>query len=219
MDIIHSDESILVVNKPANLSVLAEGWDKHLPSLAGLLGDQFGRIWVVHRLDKITSGIIVFALDANSHRSLNLQFEKHQVEKKYHALVNGLPHWSEKTVKFPLRVDVGHKHRTRVDDRDGVHAETGFKVLERYKAFTLIEATPVTGRTHQIRVHLYALGFPILGDSLYSAPPTDLISRPALHAYSLAFTHPVSSERQSFIARYPPDFESAIQASRAGRQD
>ena len=227
MEIIYQDEQILVVNKPAGLAVLPEGWEQDAPYLVKLLevsrvGDSRiettgnpatgsrRRIWVVHRIDKITSGVIIFALTAESHRALNIQFEKHKVEKKYHAIVNGSPKWDEKTVKFPLRVNVGHKHRTMVDDKHGVKAETRFKVVKRAAEWTLLEALPMTGRTHQIRVHAYALGHPLLGDTLYSAPETHLISRPALHAYSLTVTHPTTNERMTFNAPYPADIEEVI---------
>ena len=210
MQIVHSDQHIIVVNKPADLSVLPEGWEKDASYLVKMLEEKYGKIWVVHRIDKITSGIIVFALTAEAHRSLNIQFEKHEVEKYYHALVNGVPKWDEKVTKFPLRVNVGHKHRTMVDNRNGVRSETRFKLLERHQASALVEASPMTGRTHQIRVHAYALGHPLLGDVLYSAPETDVIARPALHAHSLTFTHPETGKRLTFQADYPNDFRNAI---------
>ncbi|GAB1470445.1 RluA family pseudouridine synthase [Chloroflexota bacterium] len=214
MQILFQDQSLLVVNKPAGLSVLPEGWDKSAPYLLKMLEEQFDKVWVAHRIDKITSGIIVFALTAESHRSLNIQFEKHEVEKTYHALLNGVPKWDEKTTKFPLRVNVGHRHRTVVDNRSGSRSETRFKLLERYQATALVEASPMTGRTHQIRVHAYALGHPLLGDILYSAPETDVIQRPALHASSLILTHPETGKRQAFQADYPNDFQSAIRLLR-----
>lgn len=222
METIFVDDHILVINKPANLSVLVEGWDKDATYLVKELEEKYEnpstgsgrRIWVVHRIDKITSGIIVFALNAEAHRSLNIQFEKHQVDKKYHALINGVPKWSEKITKFPLRVNVGHKHRTMVDDRNGMKSETRFKLMEQYQQSALVEAIPMTGRTHQIRVHAYVLGHPLLGDVLYSAPESKVIARPALHAHSLTFSHPVTNERVSFVADYPNDFAEAIETSR-----
>lgn len=210
MQIVYSDPHILIVNKPAELSVLPEGWDKTAPYLVQMLEKQFEKVWVVHRIDKVTSGIIVFALSAEAHRSLNIQFEKHEVGKTYHALINGVPRWEEKVTKFPLRVNVGHKHRTVVDDRNGVRSETRFKILERWQASALVEAQPMTGRTHQIRVHAYALGHPLLGDILYSAPETDVITRPALHAFSLTLTHPETGKRLTFQADYPSDFLAAV---------
>lgn len=210
MQVLYQDASVLVINKPANLSVLPEGWEKDASFLAKILEEKYSKVWVVHRIDKITSGVIVFALTAEAHRSLNIQFEKHQVEKVYHALVNGIPKWEEKITKFPLRANVGHRHRTVVDDRRGLRSETRFKLLERYQESALVEASPMTGRTHQIRVHAYALGHPLLGDVLYSAPETDLIARPALHARTLTFTHPETGKRATFQADYPSDFMKAV---------
>jgi len=224
MDIIYKDEHILIINKPAGLSVLPEGWEPEAPYLVKLLEEEYEKIWIVHRLDKFTSGVLVFALNAEAHRALNIQFEKHEVEKVYRAITVGAPPWKERITKFPLRVNVGHKHRTMVDNKKGVRAETKFKVLNWNSSITdelyladdaegmaLVEARPMTGRTHQIRVHAYALGYPLLGDALYSSPETDIIARPALHAYSLSFNHPVSNERVSFTAPYPTDFKKALE--------
>lgn len=212
MQILHRDDALLVVDKPAGLSVLPEGWDRDAPYLVKTLEADFGKLWIVHRIDKVTSGIVLFALTAEAHRSLSIQFEQHRVEKVYHALVNGAPKWEEKVAKFPLRVNVGHKHRTMVDDRNGLRSETGFKILKRWQAGALVEASPVTGRTHQIRVHAYALGHPLVGDILYSAPETRVIQRPALHAYSLAFDHPTTGGRLLLRADYPGDFREALRA-------
>ncbi|MDP1715014.1 MAG: RluA family pseudouridine synthase [Anaerolineales bacterium] len=214
INIVYQDSQILIINKQAGLSVLPEGWEKDAPYLVKILEEQIEKVWIVHRIDKVTSGIIIFALTAEAHRSLNIQFEKHQVEKTYHAILTGAPKWDEKITKFPLRVNVGHKHRTMVDDKNGVRSETRFKILKRYQASALVEAMPMTGRTHQIRVHAYALGHPLLGDILYSAPETDIIPRPALHAYSLKFTHPNTNESLTFQAEYPDDFQTAVKMLR-----
>jgi len=218
MDILFLDEQIIVLHKPAGLPVLPDGWEKDAPYLVKMLEEEYGnpstssgqRIFIVHRLDKVTSGVMVFARNAEAHRSLNIQFEKHEAQKIYRAIAEGNPNWDEHTAKHPLRANVGHKHRTMVDEKNGVSAETRFKVLKRYPDHALLEASPMTGRTHQVRVHAYALGHPLLGDVLYSAPETNLIARPALHAYSLTFTHPTTNERISFTAPYPEDFEEAV---------
>jgi RluA family pseudouridine synthase len=209
--IIHFDETIIVLNKPAGLPVLPDGWGQDAPCLVKMLEEEYGRIWIVHRLDKTTSGAMVFARTAAAHRSLNMQFEKHEAQKIYHAIVVGAPKWDEHIAKHPLRANVGHKHRTMVDDKNGKPSETRFRVLKRYPAHALLEAELMTGRTHQIRVHAYALGHALLGDILYSAPETDLIARPALHAYSLSLTHPQTNERLTVTAPYPSDFESALE--------
>jgi RluA family pseudouridine synthase len=208
--ILHLDDQLIILDKPAGLPVLPEGWEKDAPCLLKMLEDEYGRIWVVHRLDKVTSGVMIFARTAEAHRSLNVQFERRQVEKIYHAIVTGLPPWEEKTTRFPLRANVGHSHRTAVDDRKGKPAETHFRVLKRGQEHALLEAHPTTGRTHQIRVHAYALGFPLLGDTLYGNLETDLISRPCLHAWSLRFARPSNGEVISFQSPHPPDFEGAL---------
>ena len=217
MQIIYKDDDILVINKPADLPVLPDGWDKDAPYLVKMLEEKFDKAWVVHRIDKSTSGIIIFALTAEAHRSLNIQFEKHLVEKTYHAILNGSPKWLDKITKFPLRANVGSKHRTIVDNRNGVRSETRFRLLKQNQLAALAEAMPMTGRTHQIRVHAYALGYPLLGDILYSAPETDIISRAALHAYSLSFDHPTTGERPTFTAPYPADFQKALRSLKLAR--
>lgn len=208
MDLLHLDDQVLVLNKPAGLSVLPEGWDRDAPYLVKILEQEYEKIWVVHRLDKVTSGVMVFARTAEAHRALNRQFELHQAEKIYHAIATGVPAWDEKTARHPLRVNVGHKHRTAVDARTGKPSETRFRILKRYPAHVLLEARPVTGRTHQVRAHAFALGYPLLGDVLYSAPETGLIARPALHAYSL--TIQLETEK-TFTAPYPDDFAHTLQ--------
>lgn len=210
MEILYADLALLIVNKPAGLPVLPDGWEPDAPYLVRLLEQQFGRLWVVHRLDKVTSGVLALARTAEAHRALSMQFEKHLAQKVYHALCNGSPRWDEHTARHPLRVNVGHSHRTMVDHGRGKPAETHFKVIKRFAGYGLLESTPATGRTHQIRVHAYALGHPLVGDLLYSAPPTDLLDRPALHALSLTLTHPVSAERLTFSAPYPPDLVQAL---------
>jgi tRNA pseudouridine32 synthase/23S rRNA pseudouridine746 synthase len=216
MDVLYVDSSILIVNKPSGLATIPGGWGKDSFSLADLLRADYGRIWVVHRLDKVTSGLVVFARSAEAHRILNMTFEHHDVHKVYHAIVVGTPAWVEHTARHPLRINMGHSHRTIVDNSKGKPAETTFHLLERFDGYALLEAVPVTGRTHQVRVHAYALGLPLLGDTLYSAPQTNLISHPALHARSLSFPHPVTGERLTISAPYPEDFSKVIDELRAG---
>ena len=213
---IYFDQDIIVINKPAGIPVLPDGWDRDAPFLVKVLEREYGKLWVVHRLDKITSGVMVFARTAQAHRSLNIQFERHEVQKVYHAICTGEPKWNEHTARHQLRLNVGHSHRSVVDHSGGIPTETTFHVLQRLGGYSLLEVVPGTGRTHQIRVHAFALGFPLLGDTLYSAPATDLITRPALHAQSLTFTHPASGERVTYIAPYPDDFSKALKKIRAG---
>jgi RluA family pseudouridine synthase len=210
MKILYQDKHLLIVDKPAGLSVMPDGWQEDSDYLVKRLEGQFGKIFIVHRLDKITSGIMVFARDAETHRALNIQFENHEAQKTYHALVEGNPKWEEKVARHPLRANVGHKHRTMVDNKNGKPSETRFRVIRRYEEAALIEAKPMTGRTHQIRVHAYALGHPLVGDVLYGAQAPNNIARPMLHAQSLSFIHPATNERVKFSAPHPPDFEEAL---------
>jgi RluA family pseudouridine synthase len=210
MNILYEDERLLVIDKPAGLPVLPDGWEKDSDYLVKKLEEQFGKIFIVHRLDKITSGVMVFARDAETHRALNLQFASHEVQKTYHALVEGIPKWDEKVARHPLRANVGHKHRTMVDDKNGKPSETRFRVIKRYEEAALIEAKPMTGRTHQIRVHAYALGHPLVGDVLYGAQEIHRVVRPMLHAQTLSFIHPITNKRVKFSAPRPPDFEEAL---------
>ena len=211
LNILYQDKHIIVLNKPAGISVLIEGWDPKLPFLLKTLEKKFGRIWVVHRLDKVTSGAIVFGRNPEAHRHLNTQFEKREVRKTYHAIIEDIPEWLEYTARHSLHANVGRKHRTVVDSHRGKPSETHLKLLEEYHTQSKIEAKPVTGRTHQIRVHLSALGFPIVADTLYGAEKSDLIARPALHAYKLSFIHPITEKELSFTAPYPEDFVNLIE--------
>ena len=218
MKIIFEDSHIVIVDKPAGLPVLPDGWEKDSTYLVKLLEEKFGnpstgsgqRIFIVHRLDKITSGVMVFARDADTHRALNIQFENHQAQKVYHAIVEGNPKWEEKVARHPLRSNVGHKHRTTVDNKNGKPSETRFRVIKRYEEAALVEAKPMTGRTHQIRVHAYALAHPLVEDVLYGAKDMYGIGRPMLHAQSLSFIHPATIERVKFSAPHPADFEEAL---------
>jgi RluA family pseudouridine synthase len=210
MNIIYEDKHLIVVDKPSGLSVLPDGWETDSEYLVKLLQATYGKVFIVHRLDKITSGVMVFARDAESHRALNMQFESHDAQKTYHAILEGSPKWDEKVAKHPLRANVGHKHRTMVDDKNGKPSETRFKVIKRYQEAALVEAKPMTGRTHQIRVHAYALGHPLVEDILYGSRDRYGFPRPMLHAQTLTFIHPATNERVKFSAPRPDDFEEAL---------
>jgi RluA family pseudouridine synthase len=211
MEILYEDQFLLIVNKPAGLSVLPDGWEKDSEYLVRMLEEKYGKIFIVHRLDKITSGVMVFARDAETHRVLNTQFENHEAQKTYHAVVEGNPKWEEKVARHPLRANVGHKHRTMVDDKNGKPSETRFRVIKRYPESALVEAKPMTGRTHQIRVHAYALGHPLVEDILYGARDRYGLPHPMLHAQSLSFIHPATNQRVKFSAPHPADFEEAME--------
>lgn len=232
---LYSDEAILVINKPAGLPVLPDGYDPKAQHLKGLLEPIYGRLWIVHRLDKDTSGVLVLARSANAHRTLNDQFSAHKVTKRYHALVAATPDWEQHTVRLPLRPDGDRRHRTVIDHRQGKPAVTHFKVLKHFHDYTLLEARPETGRTHQIRTHLASLGLPLIADKLYgdgqplllssimpdfrqgSQPEHPLMERLGLHAHQIEFVHPSTNEVCCFEAPYSKDLASALRYLRKYR--
>lgn len=218
--ILYLDEALLAVNKPAGLLSLPDGYDPVALHLRSLLEPAYGRLWIVHRLDRETSGVILLARSAAAHAALNTQFERRQVSKLYYALVYGSPSWNTTTICLPLRVGVGRRKRTAVDHQAGKPAVTHLQVLERFQSFCLLQAHLETGRTHQIRAHLTAVGHPLLGDSLYTLsgfannPLARLMQRPALHAGRLEFSHPFTGERMVVEAPYPSDFAETLQKLR-----
>ena len=210
--VLFEDETLLVIDKPAGVLSLPDGYNRSLPHLATMLEPAYGRLWLVHRLDRDTSGVLVLARSAAAHHDLNDQFRERRVKKVYRALVAPAPDWKRMTANFPLLKDGDRQHRTVVDPERGKPATTDFNVIERFPQAALLEARPHTGYTHQIRAHLRALGCPILADMLYGSSPEapDVIARLALHARQLAFTHPLSSESLVFTAPMPDDLSEAI---------
>lgn len=222
--ILWEDDTLLAVNKPAGLRTIADGYEPSLPHLAGLLQQSHGRIWVVHRLDKDTSGVILFARTSQAHRALNIQFEQRETRKEYRVILVGVPDWQELTISLPLRTNGDRQHRTIVDSQSGKPAGTDIHIIQPLGFFTLASAFPHTGYTHQIRAHLAAVGFPILDDPLYQSlkPDTQItikarqlipglpIHRLALHAFSISFMHPVTGAEMIIEAPYPLDFQETI---------
>ncbi|MEJ5240424.1 MAG: RluA family pseudouridine synthase [Anaerolineales bacterium] len=208
--ILYQDEDLIALNKPPGLSTLVEGWAPERLTAIAWAQAHFGKVYPVHRLDKVTSGLLLFARTAQAHRSLSLQFESHQVVKRYRAILVGEPQWEEMQASHPLRADVGRRHRTVVSQK-GKPAETLFRVLTRTAGYAWVEALPKTGRTHQVRAHAAALGYPLLGDELYGAPSTSLIARPAFHAWSLTFTHPRLGSAQTLQAPLAEDILQALE--------
>jgi tRNA pseudouridine32 synthase / 23S rRNA pseudouridine746 synthase len=223
--ILYEDKAIIAINKPAGLRTIVDGYDPALPHLAGLLREEFGAIWVVHRLDKETSGIVLFAHTPEAHQQLNLQFRTREMRKEYHALVLGLADWQKRSISLALKVDGDRSHRTVVNETAGKPAETDLEVLQLFQSISYLAVLPHSGYTHQIRTHLAAIGLPILHDPLYKSrqPETsaqnqarDLlpslpIQRLALHASQITFRHPQSGVTQSISAPEPADFIQTIQ--------
>ncbi|MGL4982576.1 MAG: RluA family pseudouridine synthase, partial [Treponemataceae bacterium] len=161
------DDQILVVNKLAGIPVIADRYDRSIPHLDAILEPLYGKVYVVHRIDKETSGVVIFARNSNSHKTVSAAFENRLVKKTYHALVFGKPQQSDFTVSEPLLVDADSHHRTIIN-KNGKPSQTDFQLISTHDKFSWIKALPISGRTHQIRVHLQHCGLPIVCDSLYN---------------------------------------------------
>jgi tRNA pseudouridine32 synthase / 23S rRNA pseudouridine746 synthase len=218
--ILYSDEDILAINKPAGVLTVPGGFSPNTPDVKQLFSRLYPSLWMVHRLDKDTSGVLLLARNAPAHRSMNLEFDQRVIRKEYLALVVGSPDWQEFHLDQPLLVNGDRAHRT-ICTFSGKPASTDFHVLQRSDQITLLSVEPHTGLTHQIRAHLAFLGFPILQDALYGKsairPEHAIIHRTALHALKITFTHPSSNNQITVQAPYPEDFRSALTILTGGK--
>ena len=223
--VLHEDEHIFVLDKPSGLLVLPDRYDRTLPNLYEGLRAELGEIFVVHRIDRETSGVLVFAKTATAHATLSEQFQARAVEKTYVAIVQGVGTRIEGVIQsdIPVRDDRGIALR---------EAESRYRVLEAFRHHCVLEVKPVTGRTHQIRIHLQSIGLPIVGDRLHgdgrpfylsqikpsykpgSESEKPLLDRAALHAAELRLAHPKTHEPIVFEADLPKDMRSVVRALR-----
>jgi tRNA pseudouridine32 synthase/23S rRNA pseudouridine746 synthase len=202
--IIHRDDRILVLCKPAGLLSVPGIGPQNQECLALRAAAEVPGARVVHRLDRETSGVIVMALDAEAQRDLGRQFERRTVRKRYVAVVAGEVAPGQGRIDLPLRKDLDHPPRHMIDRARGRPALTRFRVTERAGGRTRLLLRPLTGRSHQIRVHLAAIGHPILGDELYAPPPVAAAARRLLlHAQSISIAHPSSGRRLTFSSDCP----------------
>ena len=175
--LIHEDNDIIAVSKASGISVGPDRWDESRQRLDKLLAEVAGiRLYTIHRIDRETSGMVVFAKNEAAHRRLSLAFEERRVAKRYIAIVHGRPHWKETACDLPLVPDGNKQHMTIVDRFRGKKSLTRFILLDSAGSYSVLEALPETGRTHQIRVHAAALGFPVACDSLYGRDKPVLLS-------------------------------------------
>jgi 23S rRNA pseudouridine955/2504/2580 synthase/23S rRNA pseudouridine1911/1915/1917 synthase len=228
-EILYEDDQVLVVNKPAGMLTI--------PDRAGLkeslhqqLERKYGKVYIVHRLDRETSGILLFARTDSAHRHLSIQMEHHSADKYYFALVDGALHHEEGEIDKPIgeHQTIPGKMSIRMSGKPSL---TLYRVSERFKHFTLAEVLIKTGRTHQIRIHFQSIGYPLAVDALYGRRSSLLLSeikgrkyksgkfsederpimeRTTLHAARIRFDHPVSGERLTFMAELPKDFAALL---------
>ncbi|MDF7809070.1 RluA family pseudouridine synthase [Pontiellaceae bacterium B12219] len=192
LEIIYQDEAFMAVNKPTGLlSVPGRGPDKQDCCLSRVTA-QFPDALMVHRLDMDTSGLILFARSIDVQRNISLQFEKREISKIYIALLEGVMEMEEGMVDYPMRKDMEQRLPPKhiVDCVRGKKAMTEWEVLERTDSTTRVALFPMTGRSHQLRVHMNAVGFPIVGDNIYGTAGERLM----LHAQTLKLSHPITGE-------------------------
>ncbi|HEU0219807.1 MAG TPA: RluA family pseudouridine synthase [Gallionella sp.] len=204
-DLIYQDESLIVANKPAGLlAVPGRGADKQ-DCLASRMQAEFPDVLVVHRLDMATSGLLLFARGVAMQRRLSHLFREREVRKRYVAVVSGKLVQSAGEIDLPLVGDWPNRPRQKVDIEIGKPSLTRYRLLAHDVATDTarVELEPITGRTHQLRVHLAAIGHPILGDALYGEHTKGGAGRLLLHASALSFVHPLNAEPLSFASEPP----------------
>jgi tRNA pseudouridine32 synthase/23S rRNA pseudouridine746 synthase len=204
LQILFQDEHILLLNKPSGLLSVPGKAAEHKDSLQYRAQRVYPTATIVHRLDMATSGILLMAMNKAAHRHISKQFELRQTAKSYAARVFGQVQGDKGTVDLPLICDWPNRPKHKVDHQDGKSAQTHWQVLQRNEDNTYLELTPITGRSHQLRVHMLSLGHPILGDGFYAHEQAlGMATRLQLHAQSLSFMHPHSEKWLNFHSKPP----------------
>ncbi len=225
--IIHEDDSIIVVNKPAGLLTIPDRYDNKIENLYTSLQSYRDSIFINHRLDRETSGLLVFSKTESSHKYIQEQFESRKIKKSYHAIVKGS--FEEEKGKINLNISKNTSKKKMVVDPKGKTAISKYQVLEDFGQFSLIKVDIDTGRTHQIRVHMQAVFLPLLCDPIYGdgqafylskfkksfrrstkREEKPLLSRHALHSFGLSFKHPETKKKVSFEQEVPKDMRAVI---------
>lgn len=204
LELLYQDEALLILNKPSGLLTVPGKAAEHQDCLERRVQRVYPEARIVHRLDMSTSGIVVMALGLDSQRHLNRQFEQRQTEKHYIARLEGTVQAEKGVVELPLICDWPNRPKQMVCFTRGKKATTHYLVLDREQNTTRVKLTPITGRSHQLRVHMQWLGHPILGDKFYATAEGAVAApRLQLHAEFLALSHPTSGKMMEFYAKCP----------------
>mgnify|MGYP000288630529 CR=1 FL=1 len=204
LEVIHQDDDIVVLNKPSGLLTVPGRLPEHQDCLQHRVQRVLPTATIVHRLDMATSGILLMALNKTAHVDISRQFEKRETQKSYVARIYGTLKEKQGEVDVPLICDWPNRPKQKVDYQHGKKSLTQYRVLNSNGEVTTVELTPITGRSHQLRVHMLHLGHPILGDRLYAHDQALALSdRLQLHARYLTITHPSSKQTMNFMAPCP----------------
>ncbi|NCC55308.1 MAG: RluA family pseudouridine synthase [Erysipelotrichia bacterium] len=222
LDIVYEDKDVIVINKPKGIVVhpapgalthtLVNGLLYHCKDLSGINGVL--RPGIVHRIDKDTTGLLIVAKNDKAHLSLSEQLQSKSVSRKYYALVHGVIEHEFGTIDAPIGRDVNDRQKMAVTATNSKDAITHFKVVERFREYTLVECKLETGRTHQIRVHMQYIKHPVVGDEKYSYKKTMKVNGQLLHAHELRFIHPTSHQEVVVQAPLPALFEEVLETLR-----
>ena len=207
LDIVFEDEHLLVLNKPAPLAVIPSSLVPDEPTLANALAHYLGDRFTFHpvnRLDRGTTGLMIVAKSGHVHDRLQRMLHSGDFLRRYLAICEGCPQPANGSIHSPIGRTPGSAIKRQIDP-DGQSAHSDYTTRKKSVRFSLVELTPYTGRTHQLRVHMASIGCPLAGDWLYGTENRDLIARPALHAAYLAVTHPITGEHFTFTAPMPAD--------------
>lgn len=229
--VLFEDADVLVVNKPSGITVIPDRIHTDRETVQSLLEKQYGKLFVVHRIDRGTSGVLCFARNETAHKKLSLQFQNHEVRKFYKAIVKGRMAENEGKIEAPIAENNSHAGTMLVHKR-GKDALTFYTVEEEFKSVSLLNIEIKTGRTHQIRVHMAHIGHPLLVDDVYGNSPAfffssikrnykhtseeerPTIARLTLHASSLTFTHPTTEKEVTVVSPLPDDLETVLKLLR-----
>lgn len=225
LEIIYEDDDLIVINKASGMVVHPANGNRSKTLVNALLGYSSNlseingeeRPGIVHRLDKDTSGLLVVAKNNETHNALSKMLQEHKIVRRYIALVEGVIPNNTGTIDAPIGRDINDRKKMSVTDINAKNAITHFTVLERFKDSTLIECRLETGRTHQIRVHMQYIGYPIINDPLYNKKKIINDYGQMLHAKYISFNHPKTQEYMEFMALEPSEFKKIVSLYKEGR--